>query len=97
MCLRLYKDSRMASRKSTSPFLIPPFVTFLLTSLKHPSEKHKVLNLLAPFLMDCFSLPFWDYAKTEPLLEKGVSLCTRECRYACVYVRMPKYIESIEA
>lgn len=71
VCLRLYKDSKMASHESTSPFLIPPFVTFLLTALKPPSEKHKVLNLLAPFLMDCFSLPSWDYAKAEPLQGKG--------------------------
>lgn len=62
-------DSQKKEARHTSPssFLIPSILTFFLwTALNPPSEKHEVLNLFAPFLMDCFSPPFWDYAKVQP-------------------------------
>lgn len=97
----LSQRTEKANHESTSSFHIPSFQTFLLTALNPPSEKHKVLNLLAPFLMDCFSLPFWDYAKVPPprapLHWEGGQLvypwmyafaCVCVCTYTC-----PNYIE----
>lgn len=82
-------DSKKASRKSPYSF----FSGFLLTALDPPSEKHEVLKLFAPFLMDFFSPPFWDYAKVEPPSFRSGAACELVC--VCTYICMLNYIKSI--
>lgn len=69
-------ESKRSSHKSTSFILIVRLLTFLLTALQAASEKHKVPNLFVPYLMDCFMLPFWDYAKVKPFLLRREPACS---------------------